>query len=187
MVNLCIKQKFFLLITATTVAIIAQNPPPPRFIPENQPQCGTFFGGDCPQFSNPDNIQSLVPDGLTPVAVFPPFATPRRVPAVAVIFKEAPGTLPGVNTGRKKRDLGYCEPPSALDKFLLNVRCLGPRLTQKFGRKPTPVHHGKKQIIDLYNYIKTHMSIHLLCHWRNPVPPIPLYFQSCGFITKCQK
>ena len=41
-------------------------------------------------------ILSLVPAGLTPVAVFPPFLTPRRVFAEAVIYKESEGTLPGI-------------------------------------------------------------------------------------------
>ena len=33
---------------------------------------------------------SLVPPGLTAIAVFPPYNTPRRIPAVSVIFSEDP-------------------------------------------------------------------------------------------------
>ena len=33
---------------------------------------------------------ALVPTGLAAVAVFPPYATPRTVPAVSVIFAENP-------------------------------------------------------------------------------------------------
>ena len=33
---------------------------------------------------------SLVPLGLTPIAVFPPYDTPRTIPAVSVIFSEDP-------------------------------------------------------------------------------------------------
>jgi hypothetical protein len=48
----------------------------------------------------------LFPLGLTPVAVFPPFATPRTFPAEAVIFSEIP-QIPGAPTVRirKKRSL----------------------------------------------------------------------------------
>jgi len=33
---------------------------------------------------------SLVPLGLTPIAVFPPYNTPRTIPAISVIFSEDP-------------------------------------------------------------------------------------------------
>ena len=53
------------------------------------------------------------------------------------------------NTGRKKRQVGYgyCEPPSFLDRFLLNVRCLTPRLKARFARTASPAHYGKKNEI----------------------------------------
>ena len=47
------------------------------------------MGGGAPPTGAPPSTLALVPDGLTAVAVFPPFATPRNVPAVAVIFAEA--------------------------------------------------------------------------------------------------
>ena len=33
---------------------------------------------------------TLVPLGLTPIAVFPPYNTPRQIPAISVIFSEDP-------------------------------------------------------------------------------------------------
>ena len=33
---------------------------------------------------------SLVPPGLTAIAVFPPYNTPRTIPAISVIFSEDP-------------------------------------------------------------------------------------------------
>ena len=33
---------------------------------------------------------TLVPLGLTPIAIFPPYNTPRQIPAISVIFSEDP-------------------------------------------------------------------------------------------------
>ena len=68
-----------------------------QLVPEQFPQPGTPGGGGRP--TGNEGILTLVPAGLTAVAVFPPFSSIRRTPAEAVIFKEAQGTLPGVNTG----------------------------------------------------------------------------------------
>ena len=35
---------------------------------------------------------TLVPLSLTPIAVFPPYNTPRQIPAISVIFSEDPDT-----------------------------------------------------------------------------------------------
>merc|ERR1712223_603139 len=125
-----------------TLGTFVANPPPPQQVPEQFPQPGTPGGGGRP--TGNEGILTLVPAGLTAVAVFPPFSSIRRTPTEAVIFKEAQGTLPGVNTGRKKRQVGYgyCEPPSFLDRFLLNVRCLTPRLKARFARTTSPAHYG---------------------------------------------
>ena len=67
--------------------------------PPGSPAPGTPGGGGVPNIqANPSASQavSLVPFGLTPVAVFPPFDTPRTLPAIAVIFSETPT--------RRKRD-----------------------------------------------------------------------------------
>ncbi|XP_040580043.1 uncharacterized protein [Lepeophtheirus salmonis] len=62
-------------------------------------------GGGMPIPSNPSDFSQttqegtqLAPSGTLPLSVFPPFATPRRVPAVCVLFKEA--SRPGWSTQR---------------------------------------------------------------------------------------
>ena len=136
-------------VLAAALLIFALNPSPGEF-PSGSPVPGSPFGGGLPN-TNPGNILANVPAGLTPVAVFPPFATPRTVPAVAVIWREPAGTQPGVPL-RKKRSSGYSPQPSFLDRFLKNIRCLRPRLTARFGRKPAPVvgygYHGKKKNVN---------------------------------------
>ena len=120
--------------------------PAPGLTPDTSPGCGEPGGGGCPGDNNPGNILDLVPDGLTPVATFPPFANPfRQVDAVAAIFKEPPGTFAGENTGGagfepfRRSSGGYSRQPSLLDRFRKNIRCLGPRLAARFGSKPAPV------------------------------------------------
>ena len=149
-------------ITATVLAsaaiLIAANPAP-GLVPSSSPQPGTPGGGGLPS-ANPGNILALVPAGLVPVATFPPFLPADRViPAVAVIFREQPGTVAGTDL-TNKRSSGYSPQPNLLDRFLKNVRCLGPRLEAKFGKKPAPV-------VD-YGYgkaIKSHQnSIHAALH-----------------------
>jgi hypothetical protein len=89
---------------------------------------------------------ALVPLGLTPVAIFPPFAQVRTVPAVAVIFSENP-TL---KSSRKKRWASNLQETSLgfrfsnLIKSMIktlhkNMQCLIPRLNRRFGRKPVTV------------------------------------------------
>lgn len=129
--------------------------PAPGPTPDTSPGCGEPGGGGCPGDNNPGNILDLVPDGLTPVATFPPFANPfRQVDAVAAIFKEPPGTFAGENTGGagfepfRRSSGGYSRQPSLLDRFRKNIRCLGPRLAARFGSKPAPVvnyGYGKKK------------------------------------------
>ena len=127
------------------VGILFALNPPPGLTPDTSPRCGEPGGGGCPDDNNPGNILDLVPAGLTPVATFPPFVPPfRRVDAVASIFKEPPGTVAGENTGDAgfepfRRSSGYSRQPSLLDRFLKNIRCLGPRLARRFGKEPAPV------------------------------------------------
>ena len=89
---------------------------------------------------------ALVPSGLTPVAIFPPFAQQRTVPAVAVIFSETP-TL---KNSRQKRWTSNLQETSLLHRFSnliksimktlhKNMQCLIPRLNRRFGRKPITV------------------------------------------------
>jgi hypothetical protein len=124
-------------VLATAAMLIVANPAP-SLTPSRSPQPGSLGGGGLPS-ANPGNILELVPDGLVPVATFPPFLPVDRViPAVAVIFREQPGTVAGTDL-TNKRSSGYSPQPTLLDRFLKNVRCLGPRLTAKFGKKPAPV------------------------------------------------
>ena len=62
------------------------------------PAPGTLGGGASPAVvgagaATPQTLataQTLVPPGLTPIAAFPPYNTPRTIPAVSVIFSEDP-------------------------------------------------------------------------------------------------
>ena len=124
-------------VLATAAMLIVANPAP-SLTPSSSPQPGSPGGGGLPS-ANPGNILALVPAGLVAVATFPPFLPADRViPAVAVIFREQPGTVAGTDL-TNKRSSGYSPQPTLLDRFLKNVRCLGPRLAAKFGKKPAPV------------------------------------------------
>ncbi len=129
---------------------LAAPPPPtiqPGDAPPGNPQPGEPGGGGSPgDFTNPSAAEAiaLVPAGLTPVAVFPPFATPRTVPAVAVIFSEDPATV-----RRRKREIdrkhGRRRPYSSggnvgiplFQRLWKNIRCIRPRLARMFAR-PRP-------------------------------------------------
>ena len=104
---------------------------PPTNVPSNLPQPGTPGGGAKP--TGNEDILALVPAGLEPIAVFPPFLTPRRALADAVIFKEPEGTVP------VRRSYDNCPAPSFMDKLSKNIRCFGTRLKQRvkemFGKK----------------------------------------------------
>ena len=91
-------------VGTVAAAILLMMPSPnaiaPRGDPPNAPQPGTPGGGGLPtNLENPSLLLALtlVPAGLTAVAVFPPFETPRTFNATAVIFSE--------NPGRRKRDV----------------------------------------------------------------------------------
>jgi hypothetical protein len=61
-------------------------------VPPGNPSPGTPGGGAPPNVNTPNGIAALalVPLGTLPVAIFPPYATPRTRPAVSVIFAESP-------------------------------------------------------------------------------------------------
>ena len=149
-------------VLSVGVGALAANPPPTN-VPNNAPQPGTPGGGGVP--TGTESILALVPAGLVAVAVFPPFSPSfrRGLNSEAAIFKEPPGTQPGVNTGRRKRSFGYCPEPSFLDRLAKNIRCLGPRLTQRFGRKPAPSndygYHGKKKTSTINSTITNSKNI----------------------------
>ena len=72
------------------------NVPPGNAVP------GTPGGGGLPATATAP-VLALVPAGLIPVAVFPPYATPRTLPADSVIFLENPGVT--LFQKRKKRSI----------------------------------------------------------------------------------
>ena len=121
--------------------------PPPGLVPSDQPQPGTPGGGGLPSENNPGNVLSLVPQGLTPIATFPPFATCRTVPAVAVIWKEPSNTNEYRSPYDKRRPLRYSRRPHFLESISKNLRCLQPRLKERFGKKSQNGYHGKICII----------------------------------------
>ena len=63
--------------------------PTPGDIPNDAPQPGEPGGGGIPTPGNP--ALALIPAGLEAVSVFPPWISPRTVPAFGAIFKELPG------------------------------------------------------------------------------------------------
>jgi hypothetical protein len=78
------------------VGLLIQPPPPPpvtpQGIPPGNPLPGTPGGGAPPVATTPEAATALglAPPGTVPVALFPPYATPRTLPAITVIFAENP-------------------------------------------------------------------------------------------------
>ena len=68
---------------------------------------------------------ALAPVGTIPVAVFPPYAIPRTVPAVTVIFKETQTGSEGPGSGIFNR----------FKTKLQQVKCIILRLMRQFGLK----------------------------------------------------
>jgi hypothetical protein len=68
--------------------------------PSNAPQPGTQGGGASPNSNSATSAASLAltPAGLVPVAIFPPWTSPRTFSAVAVIFSEASGNSQSIST-----------------------------------------------------------------------------------------
>ena len=128
----------------------------PGNAPSSAIQPGVIGGGALPSVASPTLAASLalLPLGLAAVAVFPPFATPRTFPAVAVIFSEDGATNRRfkryISQLHKARNGYYTRPRESVfkriarkikrlyDKFHKRMACLEPRLARKFGRK---AHH----------------------------------------------
>lgn len=94
--------------------------------PPSLPQPGQLYGGD--RIDNLENQHlgealSLIPDGLAPVSVFPPFPYERSVPAVAVIFSETPVA----NRRRGKRSIW-----NLATNLERNFACIRTRISRKF-------------------------------------------------------
>ena len=73
-------------------------------VPSEIAQPGSTFGGGLPtDFSNPTLTKSLklIPTGHRPLAVFPPFASTRSMPAYGVVFAEKKSISKRMNFARK--------------------------------------------------------------------------------------
>ena len=68
---------------------------------------------------------SLVPNGLKSVAIFPPFAQQRSIPAVAAIFSEAQQNV--AQRRRSKRSIF-----NIFTNWERNMLCLQPRISRHF-------------------------------------------------------
>ena len=76
------------LLAVLLIGFIGSQPTPGD-IPNDAPQPGQPGGGGVPTPGNP--ALALIPAGLEAVSVFPPWISPRTVPAFGAIFKELPG------------------------------------------------------------------------------------------------
>merc|ERR1711971_1526352 len=85
--------------TVAAATLISMPPLPMALatgVPPGNPVPGAPRGGALPSVvgagaATPQTLAialTLVPPGLTPIAVFPPYNTPRTIPAVSVIFSE---------------------------------------------------------------------------------------------------
>ena len=63
---------------------------PPGSVGGGAPPTAILGGGAIASPQTLISALALVPVGLTAIAVFPPYNTPRTVPAVSVIFAENP-------------------------------------------------------------------------------------------------
>ena len=86
-----------------------QNPEYPlvnsQSVPPGNPAPGTPGGGGQPSGA----ALALVPAGLVAVATFPPYATPRTLPAESVIFSEVPQILSTRGIGKRSADTSRIE------------------------------------------------------------------------------
>ena len=91
-------------------------------VPAGNPAPGQAGGGASPQ-NAPQETLALVPAGLTPVATFPPYDTPRTLPAKSVIFLENLNPV----QNRKKRGI-FEDIQHGFKIFMKNLKCLSTRL-----------------------------------------------------------
>ena len=110
-----------LLASAPEIGIRADQAP--RYVA----QPGSLDGGGLPNdFSNPDLplSLSLVPPGVTPVSVFPPFANEPIFPAVGVIFTEGAQLIKRRGAGM---NLNFNRMHETVLNWRRNIKCYGPR------------------------------------------------------------
>ena len=131
-------------------------------VPPGNPEPDTPGGGGAPN-TLPEAV-ALVPVGLNAIAVFPPYNTPRTVPAISVIFAENPvignfsmilnSTIneffsgPDDNIRKKRSENGYFHGKMA--QFIKNFRCLKARLRYRSSKKNVPhaYHYGKREVVN---------------------------------------
>ena len=131
-------------------------------VPPGNPEPGTPGGGGAPN-TLPEAV-ALVPVGLNAIAVFPPYNTPRTVPAISVIFAENPAignfsmilnstineffSGPDDNIRKKRSENGYFHGKMA--QFIKNFRCLKARLRYRSTKKNVPhaYHYGKREVVN---------------------------------------
>ena len=121
---------------ALTAVVIVINPSLPlltdEFVPPGNPLPGSRFGGASP-LGTPASILSLLPSGLTPTAVFPPYSVPRTFGAESIIFAEDPeisqlGKRSIWNSKRRIHLPFFSRIKNLASKFMKNFKCLQTRL-----------------------------------------------------------
>eukprot|EP00095_Tigriopus_kingsejongensis_P000441 snap_masked-scaffold492_size156171-processed-gene-0.5 protein:Tk00441 transcript:snap_masked-scaffold492_size156171-processed-gene-0.5-mRNA-1 annotation:"multispecies: ribonuclease iii" len=142
--------------------------------PLGVPQPGAFGGGGVPFASNALAAEALAltPNGLLPVAIFPPFVDPRTLEAVGVIFTETDGesiTFAGFDPAdqlnpsnrrhrRHKRNvLGYMRKSliSGMSRFRHGLRRFwGQRTGRREGYHQQPVSYHNKGGEVIVNFVK---------------------------------
>ena len=120
----------------------------PSGVPPSNPQPGTPGGGGEPN-TLPQAV-ALVPPGLNAIAVFPPYITPRTIPAISVIFAE--NSAIGPQIGRRKRSENWYV-REKLGQLMKRFRCLRVKLRYRSLKKKYPPttyhpHYGKREVIN---------------------------------------
>ncbi len=101
------------------------------------------IGGGTPSQATPAQL-NLVPQGLTPVATFPPYATPRTFPADSVIFLENPNVdLLVPRTSRLRRRF-----KRSLFKQIRRLFFGYRRQTQSIARRRNYKHYKRRSLWD---------------------------------------
>ena len=101
----------------------------------------------------PASILSLLPAGLTPISVFPPYSVPRNFEAESIIFAEDPEILQLEKRSiwkRRKRITLRRAIKNLSNKFMKNIMCLQTRL-YGYGH-PYEIHHFRSRTSHLPHY-----------------------------------
>ena len=129
-----------------------------ELIPPGNPSPGSQFGGASP-LGTTASILSLLPSGLTPTAVFPPFPVPRTFEAESVIFAEDPEISQlGKRSiwNRRQRIPLVSRIKNLVHKFMKNFKCLQTRL-YALGH-PYEIHHLRSRTAYLPEYYRENIN-----------------------------